>query len=144
VPTATTANAHVYEEAASGNIFTVQVTDVGSGATTGPVSAPFTPAINVTEAAVTVNASSGATLSAINEAGSTPANAVVGTFTDPGTPAGTLDAGQSATNPEYRALISWGDGTTTALDSFNNTAAFQSIGGGTFRVLAPAHTYDEE
>src|SRR5262245_30473666 len=35
VPTATTANAHVYVEAASGNLFTVQVTDVGSGASTG-------------------------------------------------------------------------------------------------------------
>src|SRR5262249_2874481 len=72
-----------------------------------------------------------------------PANAVIGTFSDPGNPAGTFDA-QSATNPEYRALINWGDGTTTALDSFNNTASFQSIGGGTFRVLAPAHTYAEE
>jgi uncharacterized repeat protein (TIGR01451 family) len=100
-------------------------------------------AVSVNDVPVTVNANSG-TLPAINEGGTTAANAVVGTFTDSGNPSGTIDPGQTATNPEYRALVSWGDGTTTTLDSFNNPTAFVSVGGGTFQVHAPAHSYFEE
>ncbi|HXD87863.1 MAG TPA: hypothetical protein VN641_15325, partial [Urbifossiella sp.] len=99
-----------------------------------------TPA-SVADVPVTINANSGAPFAPINEATSSPGG-VVGTFTDPGNPAGTIDSPQ--TLPEYAAVINWGDGTITTLDTIANPTSFNFIGGGVWQVIAPAHPYAEE
>src|SRR5262249_13875030 len=114
------APAHTYaEEGTYTVIVTVQHESAPPLSVTGAI-------VTVNEVAVTVNASSGPPnpLAAINEGGSTPANTVVGTFTDPGNPTGTFDSTQSSAAPEYTAIVNWGNGTTTTLDSFNNPSAF--------------------
>jgi PKD repeat protein len=133
------APAHTYAEEGSYNISLTVTHDANSA-----VGAVQTDTITVNDTAVTVNANSGATLSAIDEGSATPASTVIGTFTDPGNPSGTTDADQTATQPEYKAVIDWGDGTTTTLDSFNNPTAFNFTGSGTFQVIAPVHTYAED
>src|SRR5206468_1083094 len=99
-----------------------------------------TDSITVTDATITVNAGSGAALAAINEAtGSTTAGTVIGTFTDPGNPSGTLDPAGT----EYSAVIAWGDGTTDTVTSTGGGIVYSGAGG-IFNVIAPAHTYAEE
>ncbi len=53
VPTSIVGNAHVYDEAPAGNQIIITVTDVGSGASTGPVATPFTAPLHVADAALT-------------------------------------------------------------------------------------------
>ncbi len=119
---------------------TVTVTDAGGATVTDTNST-----IEVT--GVTVNAGSGTPnpLTTINEGESTPNNTIVGTFTDPGNTTGTFAPTQSAAAPQYTAVINWGDGTSTTVDSFHNPGDFVYTGsGGTFDVEAPAHQYVEE
>jgi autotransporter-associated beta strand protein len=106
-------------------------------------------AVTLTDVAVTVDSNSGAPnpLTAIDEGQATPDNTVVGTFTDPSNPNGSIGANQTTAQPQYKVVIDWGDGSTnTTLDTFNNPSAFSFVtgSGGTFQVLAPAHTYSEE
>ncbi len=133
------APAHTYAEEGSDNI-SLTVTHETQTAV-GPVQ---TATITVNDPAVTVDANSGGTLTSIAEGQSTPSGTVVGTFTDTGNPSGTFDATQTSVQPEYVVVITWGNGSTDTVDSFNNPAAFNFTGGGTFQVLAPAHTYGEE
>jgi PKD domain-containing protein len=133
------APAHTYAEEGSDNI-SLTVTHETQSAV-GPVQ---TATITVNDPPVTVDANSGGTLTSIAEGQSTPAGTIVGTFTDTGNPSGTFDATQTAAQPEYVVVITWGNGFTDTVDSFNNPAAFNFTGGGTFQVLAPAHTYGEE
>ena len=128
---------HTYAEEGS---FTVTVTATDFVSQSGSA----TYKVAVSDPAVTVNANSGGTLTSINEATATPTGTVVGTFTDTGNPTGTFDPTQTAAQPEYVAVVNWGDGKTDTVDSFNNPGAFNFTGGGTFQVLAPAHTYAEE
>jgi hypothetical protein len=142
---------------AAGANFTVVATlpgaeeEDGTSAVSGTITHEAQAAVNwgpfnltVTEVNPTVNANSGQAITT-NEGAATAAGALIGTFSDPGNPSGTIDPGQTAANPEYRVVINWGDGTpTTTIDSFANPGDFVSIGGGNFNVLAPAHTYGEE
>jgi PKD repeat protein len=131
------APAHLYAEEGT---YTATVDVTHEAAATLTVTAAT---ITVNDVAVTINPGSGATVST-DEGGATADNLVVGTFTDPGNTTGTFDPNQTANDADYVAVIDWGDTTTTTLDSFNNPAAFKYTGGGTFQVLAPAHTYGEE
>jgi hypothetical protein len=130
------APSHVYAEEGTFNI-TLTLTHDGLAAV-GPVG---TATATVNDAAITVNAGSGTTLSAINEAGSTPGGEVIGTFTDPGNPNGTL--GANDTSPEYTATIDWGDGVSTTVDSASGGIVY-SGSGGVFNIIDPGHTYNEE
>jgi hypothetical protein len=129
------APAHTHGDAGDYDI-TLTVTHLGVGSA-GPVQ---TDSLTVNEVAVTVNANSGTALT-ITAGQATPANTVLGTFTDPGNPSGILDPHQTSALPEYKVVINWGDGQTTMLDSFHNPAAFVAGGSGVIRVLGPAHTY---
>ncbi len=137
-PTSLGTLSHTYAEEGSETV-TVKVTDTADGKT---ASKTFT--VTVTDPPVTVDANSGGTLTTIAEGQSTPSGTVVGTFTDTGNPSGTFDPTQTSVEPEYVVVITWGNGSTDTVDSFNNPAAFNFTGGGTFQVLAPAHTYGEE
>jgi hypothetical protein len=132
---------HTYAEELSGVTFSVSVSD----SDTAPAAASDA-TFGVADVAVTVNANSGTPqpLATINEGQSTPNDTLIGTFTDTGNPSGAIDANQTNAQPEYTAVINWGDATTTTLDTFNNPAAFNFTSGGAFQVLAPAHTYAEE
>ena len=131
---------HTYAEESAATPYQVKVTVTDSTLLSG--SNTFN--VTVSDPAVTVNANSGGTLTTIAEGQSTPAGTVVGTFTDIGNPSGTFDPTQTSTQPEYVAVITWGNGSTDTEDSFNDPAAFNFTGGGTFQVRAPAHTYGEE
>ncbi len=135
------AQTHTYaEESAASTPYQVTVTVTDSTLLSG--SNTFN--VTATDPPVTVNANSGGTLTSIAEGQSTPSGTVVGTFTDTGNPSGTFDPTQTSVEPEYAVVITWGNGSTDTVDSFNNPAAFNFTGGGTFQVLAPAHTYGEE
>src|SRR5438105_3686908 len=95
------APAHTYAEEGSYNI-SLTVTHDALNAV-GPTQ---TATITVNDVAVMVNANSGGTLTAINEATATAANTVVGTFTDTGNPSGTIDSDQTSAQPEYKVVIS--------------------------------------
>jgi PKD repeat protein len=109
-----------------------------------PVGPVQTDIITVTDPNVTINANSGAFLTPISEGGSTPAFMVIGIFTDSGNPSSTIDVTQTSANPEYKAVINWGDGSSTTVDTFNNGNAFTFMGGNTWGIVAPSHTYAEE
>jgi PKD repeat protein len=125
VPRGDTIGAHIYEEAANGNLFTVRVTDVASAATTGPISTPFTLSINVADGALTYG---GAASNFSAQEGAGFVNPIA-TFTD-ADPIGTIS--------DFTATIHWGDGTTSA------GTVTQPGGTGTAFSISGSHTYLEE
>jgi PKD repeat protein len=117
------APAHIYGEEG-----TYSVTVTLTHDTLAAVSAP-TQMIVVTDQQITNLASANLPASG-NEAAAIGAIIGIATFTDPAG-VGTEAAG------DFGAAILWGDGATSA-------GTIVSLGGGSYRVDAPAHTYSEE
>jgi hypothetical protein len=132
-------DAHVYEEVTANDAFTVSVEDnVGSpygGSITGDAVGFDS---GVADAPVTVNPNSGGPLTDINEYDSTPGGTLIGTFTDPGNPSGTLDPTDT-----YSVDINWGDlSLPDTVTSAGGGVAYDSVNK-VFDVYAPAHQYTE-
>jgi hypothetical protein len=153
VPTSALADAHIYEDTRDiGTVFAVQVTDIGTSATTGKVGTPFTALTRVTDPSLTLS-----TMPSVSVHEGDSNTLTVAQFTDPGNTTGLdsrnpgpnfFDFDQTAANPDYTATITWGDGTANSVvDSFNNPDAFEVVShtavGTTYAISAP-HVYAEE
>jgi ELWxxDGT repeat protein len=115
--------AHTYaEEINTPTVLSVQVLDEG-GASASASSSPFT----VADAPLT--------LTPINA----PAGATEGTSTDTFTVATFTDGNTGATASDFRAIITWGDGSTSTLTAANGLSG----SAGRFAVVA-SHTFAEE
>jgi large repetitive protein len=109
---------HLY---ATSGVFPISITVLDDGGSSTSISTSATVSTsNLTDVAVFP-------IAAI-EGAATPAGAVIGTFTD---------AGGADPVGNYTVTIAWGDGTTTS-------GSVAPIGGSSFNIIAPAHTYAEE
>jgi hypothetical protein len=126
-----TANSHIFEEVAAGTKFTVKVTDVGSGNSTGSISTRFTANTYVADAALTAGTLS--VPSALIE-GNSITNQVVFQFTD---------ANPNAAASDFVASVTLGDGNTVTLTSAPSSNGQIVADGAGFDVQL-THTYLEE
>jgi hypothetical protein len=122
---------YTYIEELAGQTFSVTVTDNEGGSGVGPRSSTSasTSTFSVVDAQLT-NLASANLPSSLTEGSTVPATTGLATFTDP--------AGVGVEPiTDFTATINWGDSTTSA-------GTIVSLGGGNYRVDAPAHRYIEE